>query len=287
MGQEIHVVDPWGITDGKVQPSRFNPLDWLRLDDPDIAENAMILADALVIPSVNEPFWSDEVRALFQGVILFVATDEDEAQDRHLGRVRDLLLLDGLDLKSLFMRMAASPHHVVASTGRRSLQKEERLLSNVLSSAQAQTNFLDSHRVRESLSASDFSFEDLKLREMTVYLVLPADRLKTFDRWLRLVIQQAITVNARNIELQPEHPILFLLDEMPALGRLTMVEQAFGLMAGFGIQLWGIAQDLSQLKSIYGDGYRGQRRRPQDGRRASCVRRDWRRGAREMLLLPD
>ncbi|OUC54067.1 hypothetical protein CA262_03665 [Sphingobium sp. GW456-12-10-14-TSB1] len=103
MGQEIHVVDPWGITDGKVQPSRFNPLDWLRLDDPDIAENAMILADALVIPSVNEPFWSDEVRALFQGVILFVATDEDEAQDRHLGRVRDLLLLDGLDLKSLFM----------------------------------------------------------------------------------------------------------------------------------------------------------------------------------------
>ncbi|MFZ5695161.1 MAG: type IV secretory system conjugative DNA transfer family protein [Pseudomonadota bacterium] len=257
MGQEIHVVDPWGITDGKVQPSRFNPLDWLRLDDPDIAENAMILADALVIPSVNEPFWSDEVRALFQGVILFVATDEDEAQDRHLGRVRDLLLLDGLDLKSLFMRMAASPHHVVASTGRRSLQKEERLLSNVLSSAQAQTNFLDSHRVRESLSASDFSFEDLKLREMTVYLVLPADRLKTFDRWLRLVIQQAITVNARNIELQPEHPILFLLDEMPALGRLTMVEQAFGLMAGFGIQLWGIAQDLSQLKSIYGDGYEG------------------------------
>jgi type IV secretion system protein VirD4 len=92
---------------------------------------------------------------------------------------------------------------------------------------------------------------------MTVYLVLPADRLKTFDRWLRLVIQQAITVNARNIELQPEHPVLFLLDEMPALGRLTMVEQAFGLMAGFGIQLWGIVQDLSQLKSIYGDGHEG------------------------------
>ena len=34
-----------------------------------------------------------------------------------------------------------------------------------------------------------------------------------------------------------------------------MVEQAYGLMAGFGMQLWGITQDLSQLKRIYGDGW--------------------------------
>lgn len=257
MGQEIHVVDPWGITDGNIAPSRFNPLDSLVPGDPDIAENAMMLADALVVPNNNDPFWSDEVKGLLQGTILHVATDEDETQDRHLGRMRDLLSLDGIDLKSLFLRMASSPHPVVASTGRRSLQKEDRLLANVLASAQAQTHFLDSARVRESLSVSDFRFEDLKTRNMTVYLVLPADRLKTFDRWLRLLIQQAITVNARNIAIQPRKPVLFLLDEMAALGRLTMVEQAFGLMAGFGIQLWGIVQDLSQLKNIYGEGYEG------------------------------
>ncbi|MDQ7079022.1 MAG: type IV secretory system conjugative DNA transfer family protein [Robiginitomaculum sp.] len=73
----------------------------------------------------------------------------------------------------------------------------------------------------------------------TIYLVLPSDGLNAFSRWLRLLIQQAITVNARNIELKPAKPVLFLLDEMPALGRLSMVEQAYGLMAGFGIQLWG------------------------------------------------
>ncbi len=42
---------------------------------------------------------------------------------------------------------------------------------------------------------------------------------------------------------------------MAALGRLSMVEQAYGLMAGFGMQLWGIVQDLSQLHRIYGDGW--------------------------------
>jgi len=84
---------------------------------------------------------------------------------------------------------------------------------------------------------------------------LPADRLDTFGRWLRLLVQQAITVNARNVEVKPAKPILFLLDEMAALGRLTMVEQAFGLMAGFGMQLWGIVQDLSQLDRIYDKGW--------------------------------
>ena len=90
---------------------------------------------------------------------------------------------------------------------------------------------------------------------MTIYLVLPADRLGAFGRWLRLLVQQAITVNARNIEITPKEPILFILDEFTALGRLSMVEQAFGLMAGFGMQLWGIIQDLSQLERVYGDGW--------------------------------
>lgn len=256
MGQAIHIVDPWGIASTTRAPSRFNPLDWLMPGDLDTAENALLLADALVVPqSGSDSFWREEAKALLQGLIYYVATDERELGNRHLGRVRDLLLLEGEEMQKLFERMAESVHHVVASTGARSMQKDERLLSNVVASAQAETHFLDSPRIRESLSASDFAFEDLKRGGMTIYLVLPADRLDTYGRWLRLLIQHAITVNARAIEAKPIHPVLFLLDEMPALGRLAMVEQAFGLMAGFGMQLWGIAQDLSQLKRLYGDSW--------------------------------
>jgi type IV secretion system protein VirD4 len=256
MGQSVHVVDPWGLVAPPGASARFNPLDWLDPADPDITENAMILADALAVKQGNnDPFWSEEAKALLQGVILYVATESREQGQRHLGRVRDLLLLDGEDMLALFRRMAASEHHVVASTGARCLQKEEKLLSNVVASAQAQTHFLDSPRIRASLSASDFKFDDLKATPMTVYLVLPVDRLAPFGRWLRLLIQQALTINARNIADKPERPILFLLDEMAALGRLAMIEQAYGLMAGFGMQLWGIVQDFSQLKTIYGEGY--------------------------------
>lgn len=257
MGQEVIISDPWNIAQIEgFEPSRFNPIDWLQKGDMDITENAMILSDAVVVPEgESEPFWLQESLALLQGLILYVATDDEEAGHRNPGRVRELLLLDAEDQEALFERMLNSRYHIVASTGARCLQKDEKLLSNVLASAQAQTHFLDSARIQESLSHSDFQFEDLKKKPMTIYLVLPADRLNTFGRWLRLLIQQAITVNARNIDVQPEKPVLFILDEMAALGRLTMVEQAYGLMAGFGLQLWGIVQDLNQLERIYGKGW--------------------------------
>lgn len=257
MGQKVYVVEAWMITaSAGLEPSRFNPLDWLELGDMDMTENAMLLADALIVPSQShESFWDEEAKALLQGLILYIATDKSEAGNRTLARLRDLLMLDQKDMNKLFKLMEQSPHHIVASTGARSLQKDEKLLSSVISTAQSHTHFLDSGRIRESLSASDFRFEDLKTEAMTIYLVLPADRLQTFSRWLRLLVQQAITVNARNIEIQPEKPIIFMLDEMGALGNLTMVEQAFSLMAGYGFQLWGVVTDLSLLKKHYGDGW--------------------------------
>lgn len=255
MKQTLHVVDPWGIT--SLPASRFNPMDWLDPQDEDISENAMMLADSIVTPRQGtlEPFWDEEAKALLMGLLLYVAIDEREKDNRTLGRVRDIISMGEDGFKEIMLQMVENENPIVYTTAERTISKEVKLRSNVLASLQSHTHFLDSPRIRESLSVSDFRFEDLKTSRMTVYLVLPADRLDTFGRWLRLLVQQAITVNARNVEVKPAKPILFLLDEMAALGRLTMVEQAFGLMAGFGMQLWGIVQDLSQLDRIYDKGW--------------------------------
>jgi len=257
MGQDVRIIDPWNIVgNDAIELSRFNPLDWLQVDDPDIGENSMLLADALVVgDNHSDSFWTEEAKALIQGVILYVATDPQEDGQRHLGRVRELLLLDGEMQQEFFKHMFKSPHHIVASTGARCLQKEQKLIANVMASAQAQTHFLDSARLQDNLRVSDFSFEDLKTKPTTIYLVLPADRLNTFGRWLRLLVQQAITINARNIDVLPPKPVLFILDEFAALGKLSMIEQAYGLMAGFGIQLWAVVQDLNQLERIYDKGW--------------------------------
>jgi type IV secretion system protein VirD4 len=254
MGQDVFVVDPWGITG--LQSAYFNPMDWLDANDPDLVENAMILWDSIILPNGSkETFWDDEAKSLGIGLTLHVATAASEAGNRTLGRVRDIIVSGTTQFDEVLNSMLASKHPIVRSTALRTASKDMKLLSNVMATLQSHTHFLDSMRLRENMSRSDFRFEDLKTTKMTVYLVLPADRLDTFNRWLRLMIQQAITVNARNIEQKPDKPILFMLDEVAALGKMPVIPRAYGLMAGYGMVLWSIVQNLSQLEEIYGQAY--------------------------------
>jgi type IV secretion system protein VirD4 len=109
------------------------------------------------------------------------------------------------------------------------------------------------------LARSDFRFADLKERTATVFLVLPPDRLATYSRWLRLLVTQSLTDMARTPGKSPAPlatpqatSVLYLLDEFAALGHLAPVERAMGLMAGYGVQLWPILQDIHQLRATYG-----------------------------------
>lgn len=258
MGQEVHAFDPFNIAAEKAgfKPACFNFLDWVQLTDPNAPENAMLLAESYVLKNdKGDPFWQEQAKSLIRGLILLVAFDKTYGDKRHMGTVRDLLLLAGDDQKALFEYMANSPHPLIASTGAQFLNMDDKLLSNIVASTQAETHFLDSDRVRDAISTSDFDFADLKTKPMSIYLIIPADRLDAFSRLLRAMVQQSITVNARNIDEKPETPVLFILDEFPALGRLAAVEQAFGLMAGYGMQIWGIAQDLCQMRRVYGEDY--------------------------------
>jgi type IV secretory pathway TraG/TraD family ATPase VirD4 len=46
-------------------------------------------------------------------------------------------------------------------------------------------------------------------------------------------------------------PVLFLLDEFYSLGKITVLEKASALMAGYGMRLWTIVQNLTQLQHLY------------------------------------
>ena len=271
-GQAVHIVDPWSIASksdqfGEGAPlellAHYNPLDALNPSDPDLATDAMMLADALVVSSEREPFWTDEAKAMIYGFILYVVTDPNEKGKRTLGRVREILCLrpasnaDGDKLAGTFdeilLRMAMSDHPLVQASAFRLVQKDIKERSNVISTAQSNTHFLDSPVIRKSLSRSDFSFADLKKKSATVYLVLPLDRLPSFNRWLRLLITSAMIDLTRTPANPKREPVRVILDEFAALEKLKSVETAFGTMAGLGVQLWVITQDFSQLMRLYGD----------------------------------
>ena len=247
----VHCLDPFGISGPET--ARYNPFDRLDASSLDLAEDAMTLADALVFDEAEtEAHWNEEAKALISGIILYVVCDDDAAH-RNLTSVRDYLTLAPDDFTALLTVMQASDRAsgLIARAANRYLSKSHREAAGVLSGAQRHTHFLDSPRIASVVGGSDFAFADLKEEVATVFLILPPDRLDTYARWLRLLIAQSIGEMARS-SAKPDRPVLFLLDEFAALGRLQPIERAMGLMAGYGLQLWPILQDIHQLRSLYG-----------------------------------
>ena len=122
-------------------------------------------------------------------------------------------------------------------------------INSVMSTARTQTGFLDSEVLNRNMDESDFCFGDLCGGNVSVYLVLPPDKLQTYARWLRLMVSIAIRAVARGGSQSPSGlPALFVLDEFGTIGNLNAVAWAYGLMAGLGMILWVFAQDLNQLK---------------------------------------
>ncbi|MBX9912041.1 MAG: type IV secretory system conjugative DNA transfer family protein, partial [Beijerinckiaceae bacterium] len=261
---KVHVLDPFGVTG--IPSSAFNPLQYLDPNDIDVAEEAATLADALVFDApgeAGEAHWNEEAKALIGGIILSIAADEPRER-RNLATLRECLTLAPEAFTALLKRMQASTAAggLVARAANRHLGKSDREAAGVLSAAQRHTHFLDSPRMTAVLERSDFSFADLKRRTATVFLVLPPDRLATYSRWLRLMVTRSLSDMARApspapagsqaAPVAPAEPVLYLLDEFAALGNLAPVERAMGLMAGYGVQLWPILQDVHQLRATYG-----------------------------------
>ena len=260
----VHVLDPFEVSG--MPSAAYNPLDRLTPDSLDLGEDAASLTEALVMDppgQVSEAHWNEEAKAILGGLIMFCVCHEDRNR-RSLATVREYLTLPRDRVRALLelMQDSDAAGGLIARAANRFLGKADREAASVLSNAQRHTHFLDSPRIANVLSRSDFHFSDLRHRITSVFLVLPPNRMDAYSRWLRLLVSQALQDIARDAEASvgahtPSQrlrtPVLFLLDEFAALGRLEAVERAMGLMAGYGLQLWPILQDMSQLRDLYGE----------------------------------
>ncbi|WP_395697953.1 type IV secretory system conjugative DNA transfer family protein [Methylocella sp.] len=68
-------------------------------------------------------------------------------------------------------------------------------------------------------------------------------------RFLRLFVNLALQAVAEGRKRR--HATLFLLDEFYSLGCLQQLEKSAGVMAGYGVKLWTIIQNIGQLQELY------------------------------------
>lgn len=271
MGQDVCILDPFNVVKGDAASHRipFNLLDILRASDPDdVIDDAATLAEAIITDESRSggkaDHWIMSAKNLIRGLILY-AMRQDPA-GASLKDVRRYLTLpyqeDDEDapaasetLESVFLDMLDDDDAfggVLAGVGGTMLGKPDTERGSIISTAIEQTAFLDSKKMRGHLSdtGSLTTLAALKEKPTTIYLVLPASRLATHFRWLRSVLTLAMTALEKT-ENQLDTPVLFILEEFPSLGHVRQLEAAAGLMAGYGVKLWTVIQDLSQLKAHY------------------------------------
>ena len=264
LGQKVFVLDPFGRTGTHCAEFKaaYNPLTILTPDNPFLIDDAALIADALVVTSDNDPHWDESARSLIEGIILHVVTSPKYQGEQNLVTVYKLLMrgetfttdeesFGGMMGLRLSMRGNTAQGGTVADSASDFFEKSEKERSSVLSTARRHLRFMRSTQMHDVLSGHDFDLTDLHGEDTTIYLCLPATRISTHKRWLRMFINLALEALERVPKRAHKPPVLLILDEFPALGHMSTVEDAAGQIAGFGVKLWPIIQDLGQLKSLY------------------------------------
>ena len=286
MGHNVYVLDPFGQS-GQASTC-FNALSELDPESRTIVDDVAAITQALIVDDgdTRSKHWIESARALFGGIILL--TLMLPRSERHLITARELLLLtnprlvaamkarpkssgDGdqseefynantVGTTALLTAMSKAGDKfdgTLAATGNRFLGTPQNERGSFFSTAAAQTDFLDSLPMRDISWHSDFRLAALRGdRPTTIYLCLPVGRMASHYRWMRLVVQMACTV-LEQMGSYPRNrpPILCLMEEFATLGYMEIMERAAAYFPGFGVKLWAVLQDTTQLQRYYGQSW--------------------------------
>jgi type IV secretion system protein VirD4 len=259
---DVVMLNPFGVLG--LGSEGFNPLAALDPQSPAFYDDAAALGEALIKGESKDPHWTESAQGLLVALIMWDKLQNGEKAN--LENVRERLTErdrwepytdeDGkkrewqtAGLRHTATLMAESGGYEIASLASRFADRDTNELASIRSTADTQTRWLLSKPMRDDLTKPGVDFRKLKEKPTTIYVILPAERMRTHSAWLRLVVVSALRAHYRPGGLRT----LFLIDEMPALGHLGPLEDAFGLVRGYNVQIAGICQDLAQLKTLYKD----------------------------------
>lgn len=263
LGQRVYLLDPYASAGSEFASfaSAFNPLQWIDREDPDaMVVAASLIADALVVTAgESDVHWSEAGKQFLEAAILHVCTAEEFEDKRTLASVHEVvafLVEDDAFAERMSQNEAAEGAIVMGAMAYYSKSEKER--SGVISTLRRHLHFLGYPKMQRVLAESDLDLRSLQREPVTLYLSLPAMMMGSCAGWLRLFVNLALNAfeaNQQRREFQVQaggHRVLLLLDEAAVLGRMERLETAIGQIAGLGVKLWTIWQDLNQPAAIYG-----------------------------------
>jgi type IV secretion system protein VirD4 len=253
---KVVALDPFGLLKmlgvKGVRVAGLNPLASLDWKSVSFGGDVASLADAIVWQeegSGADRHWTDSARQLVAAVIR-VLVRYGKPEEKNLLAVRDAICGNIFEFARKWRNCGDSVARQALARYAAKGAEESRELNGVVSTAVVQTDFVAMEGISASLSGNGLRFADLKRTRMTVYVVLPLDKLASCGKWFRLCIAAAL---GELLKAGPGGlPVLCVIDEFFSIGPLKAFQTAMSQAAGASaLQLWPVLQDMAQLQTMY------------------------------------
>ncbi len=269
MGRNVILVDPFGMVEGHArsfpqldiqmpQSQRYNPLDFIRKGEAEAVRDIGVLLDALLTPPTSDTqntsqHFYQSAREIIAGYIAWVRFNV-KPPNRNLDRVRQLLSEDVKAARSRLDKLKANKKAIdpggltrKALERRGSVGPEE--AGSQASTIANQLTFLAQPDLLVNTSESTFDPAVISDGNTDLFIVVPDDMVGEVRGWIRLWITIPNAIPNRQAL---ERDLLLIIDEMPRLGFLKPVMDAYNLAAGKGVHFWCFSQSISALEATWG-----------------------------------
>lgn len=255
LGQRVAILDPFSNTQGaaRIYQTSYNPLVDIDVLDEDYSEHIRAIVRSIVSPErggAGEHF-AEITAIMFRGLIETALIIESDPKRRTLPFVREVLFGKYDNILSYLERCPHTPagfsreaHGIANDIG-----VDE--WSGLRSTMSRNLEWIGSPKLLRHLQHSDFSLKRAVQEGWSIYIVLPPEKMSDYKAWLRVLVRTAINAKVAMGIDQTGAQTLFMLDEFPLLGHFQIIEDSAGFMAGYGIKLVPIIQNLTQLIENY------------------------------------
>jgi type IV secretion system protein VirD4 len=259
-GQEVYKFAPF---DENFETHCSNPLSYVSRD-PRFVVGELQSVGYMLYPKKDGDgaFWNDAARNLFVAVSLYCLESGfpltiGEVLRRSSGNGRPKEFWQGVVDSGISASGQALSKHCLDALSQ-FVSNSDNTLTSILSTFTAPLGAFTNPAVDAATSRDDFDLRDIRRRKMSIYVVIPPNRLAEASLLINLFFSIAIDQNTKTLpEKDPslKYLALLLLDEFPALGRVDKYVKSIGYIAGYGLRSMMIAQSMSQLKDreLYGE----------------------------------
>jgi len=269
---QAFVIDPYELVKNVSRPSegaassagkpfraKYNPLQDIDPYSSTATEEIKVLLEAMVFPqSEQNQEWERTPKMVIGGLIAHVLTSPDYAHDRSLVTVYRIINGSHEDLKTLVIAMRNN--HAMGDYIPARGNSLEMVVSDprqsFMSAIRSSLEWLSYPKIQEVVGGnSDFSMFNIANKPMSIFLCFDMESLENLNRFVRIFFLMAF-----HAMMHPRSPktkkVLLLLDEFYVLGRLPILEKGAQYIAGEGVKIWIIIQNIEMIETLYGKAWK-------------------------------